>query len=93
MSDPNRPANEAAAFRQAKKLVAATLDNLSDTGKVAVVQAVVGDLLMTPGPEAPHAERIDKLEAQTHVLSEAIIAITDQSASVAPAVKAVKDEM
>jgi len=38
-------------------------------------------------------ERLTKIETQTRVLSEAVVAITDTPPSVAPAVQAVKDEM
>jgi cell division protein ZapA (FtsZ GTPase activity inhibitor) len=84
--------DSAAALRKAQKLVDTTIHNLSDSGKMAVITAVAADLVTTVDIPSDQ-ERIAKLEAQTHVLSEAVIAITDQSATVAPAVKAVKDEM
>jgi hypothetical protein len=38
-------------------------------------------------------ERLVKIESQTRVLAEAVIAITESSNTVGPAVQAVKDEM
>ncbi len=37
--------------------------------------------------------RLQKVEGQTHGLAEAVIAIAEPSAILAPAVQAVKDEM
>jgi hypothetical protein len=38
-------------------------------------------------------ERLVKVETQTRVLSEAVVAITETADTLAPAVQAVKDEM
>jgi hypothetical protein len=61
------------------------------------LETVVGSLeqeLRVVSADAEAAgERITKIEAQTRVLAEAVIAITDTAIAVAPAIQAVKDEM
>lgn len=66
-----------------ESLVTAIAEDLrsADDSAVAAAQAAVAA-----------EERLAKLEEQTHVLAEAVIAITD-STTVAPAVQAVKDKM
>ncbi len=63
---------------------------VSPVARQTLTDAVADDL----GVAADAAdERIAKLETQTRVLAEAVLAITDPSESVAAAVKTVKDEM
>jgi hypothetical protein len=57
-----------------------------------LVNALTKDLSAADKATGDEA-RLVKLETQTHVLAEAVIAITDTPATLAPAVQAVKDEM
>jgi hypothetical protein len=83
------------ARAKAEELVAASpLSRLVSAEKrETVVAAVTEDLRATPDQAAIDEERLVKIETQTRVLAEAVIAITDTSDALAPAVQAVKDEM
>ncbi len=82
---------EAAAVEIARQAIRAggTEGLTSDAQRQKLVRAVAQDLGDHPGPE----DRLAKLEAQTQVLAEAVIAIAEPSAAVAPAIQAVKIEM
>jgi hypothetical protein len=54
-----------------------------------VIQTITQDLAIDPSAE----ERLAKVEAQTQVLAEAVIALSETLPSVAPAILAVKIEM
>jgi hypothetical protein len=58
-----------------------------------IIQAVALDLQAGADRAVADGERIAKLEVQTRVLAAAVVAITETSDALAPAVKAVKDEM
>lgn len=91
------------AHSRADKLVTAR-DSLSPAERETIVEAVAEDLrveseariaaaAVTDAAAEVASARLVKVETQTRVLSDALIAITDQSGAVAPAIKAVKDEM
>ena len=58
-----------------------------------LVNAITEDLHTLADIGKTDAERLAKVEKQTRVLSEAVIAIAETSGTLAPAVQAVKDEM
>ncbi len=58
-----------------------------------LVDAITTDLAAASEETESNRDRLHKLETQTRVLSDAIVAITDGSVSLAPAIRAVKDEM
>jgi hypothetical protein len=58
-----------------------------------VVAAVGEDLATVSATAARDEERLAKVEAQTQVLAEAVIAIALVSEDIAPTIKAVKAEM
>jgi hypothetical protein len=55
--------------------------------------AVAADLAVVAATAGTDEERLAKVEAQTQVLAEAVIAIAQVSDSIAPTIKAVKAEM
>ena len=73
-----------------EELVERVTPYLLTAGRAAPTDAIAQDL--TAADRAAE-NRLLKLEAQTHGLAEAVIAITEPSATLAPAVQAVKDEM
>src|SRR5688572_27136412 len=77
-------------------------DGISPIARAELLDALAVDLALAAaaGDRAAHAEqravaedRLEKVEAQTRVLAEAVIAITTTVDAVAPAVQAVKEEM
>jgi hypothetical protein len=93
---PKTPTNESARERAEKAVdEAGELFRLTPLDRQAIVEAVTEDLGVAADQLAADHDRIVKLEAQTHVLADAVVAIADTgpSVAVAPAIKAVKDEM
>jgi hypothetical protein len=87
------------ARAQAEELMARLIDPLDEShvalgfsanDRAEVTDAMEHDLA-TAGNTTE--QRLQKVEAQTHGLAEAVIAIAEPSLSLAPAVQAVKDEM
>lgn len=66
---------------------------LSNADADALISAVAEDMGTQSEKETLAEERLTKLETQTRVLSDAVIAITDPAEAVAPAIQAVKNEM
>jgi hypothetical protein len=90
------PTNETSRQRAEKAVdTAGELFHLGPLDCQAIVEAVTEDLDAAADQVAADHDRIVKLEAQTHVLADAVAAIADAGASlaIAPAMKAVKDEM
>ena len=58
-----------------------------------LVAAVAADLATVSATVGREDERLAKVEAQTRVLAEAVVAIARVSDGIAPAIKAVKAEM
>ena len=80
----------------AETLVAASLEHDSHVSIVdrnTLVEALTEDLRAASDRATVDEERLVKIETQTRVLAEAVIAITDTAEAVRPAVQAVKDEM
>ena len=80
--------------------VAIVHDIVTDSGRApsteqtkTLVAAIAEDLNIAAHQAISNEDRLAKVEIQTRVLSKAIVAITDTSETVAPAVQAVKDEM
>jgi hypothetical protein len=67
--------------------------DLSTADRAELIDAVEQDLTATAVDAVAAESRLLKLEAQTRGLAEAVIAITEPSVTVAPAVQAVKDQM
>ena len=64
------------------------------TAEIGVlVDAVEQDLGTVADQAALDEERLARVETQTRVLAEAVLAITETAVSLAPAVQAVRDEM
>jgi hypothetical protein len=59
----------------------------------ALVTAVAQDLAVAADTAATDEARLAKVEAQTQALAEAVIAISEVSAGVAPTIEAVKTKM
>jgi hypothetical protein len=81
---------------KAQELVTASAAAVSDVSvdeRQTLVDALARDLLAASNLADAEEERLVKIETQTRVLAEAVIAITATSDAVAPAVQAVKDEM
>ena len=91
-TDPSRNAKAAAVT-----LVEDANPNLSYWDLAPIIKAVAEDIAQretkSDVDEAKVATQIAKVEAQTHVLADAVVAMTETAESLAPAVKAVKDEM
>ena len=88
VTDELRAADNATA--KAKAIVAGMEDRpASPAARDGLVIAFANDL----GTASASEERLTKIETQTRVLAEAVIAITETPAGLAPAVQAVKDEM
>ena len=66
---------------------------LSHAQLAPIIKAVAEDIEVRVTKSVEDEARLAKVEAQTHVLAEAVVAMTETAASLAPAVKAVKDEM
>lgn len=58
-----------------------------------LIEALAKDLHAVTDNASVAEERLVKMESQTRVLAEAVIAIAETAETVAPAVQAVKDEM
>jgi hypothetical protein len=65
----------------------------SELDRETLVAAVAEDLATVSATAGRDEERLAKLEAQTQVLAEAVIAIAEVSDGIAPTIKAVKAEM
>jgi hypothetical protein len=72
-----------------------TMGHVSLVNREVLTEALTHDLAAADRQATGDRERLDKLETQTQVLADAVIAIADTgpSAAVAPAVEAVKAEM
>ncbi len=69
-------------------------DRQLSTAEIGVlVDAVEQDLGTVADQAALDEERLARVETQTRVLAEAVLAITETAVSLAPAVQAVRDEM
>jgi cell division septum initiation protein DivIVA len=66
---------------------------LSKAQVVTLVDAIKQDLDTLAHKETDDEDRLTKLETQTQVLAEAVIAITKTEETLAPAISAVKAEM
>jgi hypothetical protein len=81
---------------RAEKLVH---DNISHDAPISpadvgnLVNALTDDFRAESQRATDDEERLAKIETQTRVLAEAVIAITAVDVAVAPAIQAVKDEM
>jgi hypothetical protein len=71
-----------------------TTGHVSLVNRDVLTEALTHDLSAAEDQATSDKERLDKLETQTRVLADAVIAIADTgpSLAVAPAVKAVKAE-
>ena len=85
---------------QLDRAVAMVSDAVRQGGNVAsaldcetLVAAVSADLAAVTATAGRDEERLAKVEAQTQVLAEAVIAMAEVSAGIAPTIKAVKAEM
>jgi hypothetical protein len=85
---------------QLERAVAMVGDAVRQGGNVAsavdyetLVAAVSADLAAVTATAGRDEERLAKVEAQTQVLAEAVIAIAKVSDGIAPTIKAVKAEM
>jgi hypothetical protein len=88
---PGSPTVEATALVQ---MIADRGDNhLSSAELAPLVHAVAEDMAAGADKATEDGERLAKVETQTRALAEAVIAITETAAALAPAVKAVKDGM
>ena len=65
----------------------------SELDRETLVTAVAKDLATVSATAGRDEERLAKVEAQTQVLAEAVIAIAEVSDGIAPTIKAVKAEM
>ena len=65
----------------------------SELDRETLVAAVAEDLATVSATAGRDEERLAKVEAQTQVLAEAVIAIAEVSDGIAPTIKAVKAEM
>ena len=72
---------------------ASTQNSVAPAEMESLVDALEKDLETESETARIDEERFLKLEAQTQVLAEAVIAITDTPVTLAPAVRAVKAEM
>ena len=66
---------------------------MSEADTTALIEAVAADLATGATKEKHDEERLLKVEAQTHALAEAVIAMAATAPAVDIAVQAVKDEM
>ena len=66
---------------------------MSDADTTSLIEAVAADLTAGADQAQHDEERLLKVEAQTHALAEAVIALADTIPAVEVAVKAVKGEM
>jgi hypothetical protein len=93
---PNELSATEARQRAEALIGSAVRDELTDTGRIAVIDALTVDLL-TADRQGPAEARLEKVETQTRVLSDAMVAIgdaaVDAAVNLAATVKAVKDEM
>jgi hypothetical protein len=80
-------ANATAIVQQTLKEGTATM---SPADVATLVAATVRDIVQVCHQDEA---RLNKVEAQTRVLAEAVLAITEPADAVAPAVRAVKSEM
>jgi hypothetical protein len=93
MSDDIPPDAKARALDLVRNVIDHTGVQVSTIKFGDLVDAVEQDL-RTMSDDASLAEaRLAKVETQACVLSEAVVAITETSQTLAPAVRAVKDEM
>jgi hypothetical protein len=90
----NDPAEaKARAVALVQQLADHNTGTLTNAQLAPIIQAVAEDLEDGAGKAVVDEERLAKVETQTRVLAAAVIAMTEIADSVAPAVKAVKDEM
>ncbi len=76
---------------EAEKLVAAAeQDAVPPSDRATIVEAMAADLGTADDRAVIAEDRLVKLEAQTQVLTDAVIAITEAAAAVAPAAQALK---
>jgi len=92
MTDDPREAATTAA-RPLPELSDAEFIRLSKAQVGALVDAIKQDLESLAHEEIGDEDRLTKLETQTQVLAEAVIAITKTDETLAPAISAVKAEM
>jgi hypothetical protein len=93
MSDEILPDANARALDLVRNVIDETGVQVSKIEMGDLVDAVEQDL-RTMSDDARLAEaRLVKVETQTRVLSEAVVAISETSETLGPAVRAVKDEM
>ena len=82
---------------QASEAVRLASDHVDSPLSVAqletMTQALEKDLDAMSDKVRVDEERLAKVEAQTRVLAQAVIAVTDPADAIASAVRAVKDEM
>jgi len=64
---------------------------VSPLDRAALVDAMAADLRTVADQAVIAEQRIVKLETQTRVLTDAVVAMADAAATVAPEVKALKD--
>ena len=64
---------------------------MSPLDRAALVDAMAADLRTVADQAVIAEQRIVKLETQTRVLTDAVVAMADAAATVAPEVKALKD--
>lgn len=89
--DPREAATKAA--RPLPELSDAEFIRLSKAQVRTLVDAIKQDLEALAHKEIGDEDRLTKLETQTQVLAEAVIAITKTDETLAPAISAVKAEM
>jgi hypothetical protein len=92
MSDDNSPDAKARAFDLVRTVIDQTGAQVSKIKFGDLVNAVEQDLRTMADAASLAEARLAKVEMQIRVLSEAVVAITETSQTLAPAVRAVKDE-
>jgi hypothetical protein len=92
LTEPSKDATSQ-AVAHVKKVNDASTSALSNADMAPIIRAYAQDLGDASDKSAHDEARLAKVEAQTRVLAEAVVAITETADSLAPAVKAVKDEM
>ena len=93
MSSNAPDAAKAQAIALVQTIVDQTGGELTKAQLEPVIRAVARDLEEGAGKVMTDEVRLAKVETQTRVLAEAVIAISETAESLAPALKAVKDEM
>jgi len=93
MTDDDSGDAKASASDLARTLSADMHLEVSEASLDAVAQAFEQDVVARSHKAKDDEERLTRVELQTQVLSEAVIAITKIEKTLAPAVRAVKHEM